>query len=81
MNNNNKSAEINDAWVSELFKKKRPVFLTETSKKSDTDSKQKSIKTTSELWISNLFKGYNTSLLANDKMAVLKEGRVKIQTS
>jgi ferredoxin-NADP reductase len=76
MNNNNKSAEINDAWVSELFKKKRPVFLAETSKKSDTDSNHKSLNATSELWISNLFKGYNTSLLANDKMAVLKGGRV-----
>ena len=32
-NNKTKSAEINDVWISELFKKKKPVFLTQTEKK------------------------------------------------
>lgn len=75
-NNNNEATEINDAWVHELFKKKRPVFLNDSLKKVDADSKHNDLKTTSELWISNLFKGYNASLLANDKITVLKEGRV-----
>lgn len=32
-NNKTKSAEINEIWISELFKKKKPVFLTQTEKK------------------------------------------------
>ena len=31
-NNKTKSAEINDIWINELFKKKNPVFLTQTEK-------------------------------------------------
>jgi len=38
-NNNNESAEINDAWIPELFKKKKPVFITQAPKKTDADSK------------------------------------------
>jgi len=75
-NNNNESAEINDAWIPELFKKKKPVFITQAPKKTDADSKHNKLGAISELWISNLFKGYDASLVANDKMAVLKEGRV-----
>ena len=75
-NNNNESAEINDAWIPELFKKKKPAFITQTPKKADAVAKHNKLAATSELWISNLFKGYDASLVANDKMAVLKEGRV-----
>jgi len=55
-NNNNESAEINDAWIPELFKKKKPVFITQAPKKTDADSKHNKLGAISELWISNLFK-------------------------
>lgn len=75
-NNNNESAETNNAWVHELFKKKKPVFITQTPQKTDIAAKSNKLAATSELWISNLFKGYDASRVANDKMAVLKDGLV-----
>jgi ferredoxin-NADP reductase len=73
--NTNKTTEINDAWIHELFKKKRPVFLAETSKK-EADARHSKLETKSDLWVSNLFKGRHVSLVTDDKVFVLKEGRV-----
>ncbi len=75
-NNKTKSAEINEIWISELFKKKKPVFLTQTEKKTAPSSKNNKLSTVSELWITHLFKGFKTDLIGNDKMSILKEGRV-----
>ena len=75
-NNKTKSAEINEIWISELFKKKKPVFLTQTEKKTTPSSKNNKLSTVSELWITHLFKGFKTDLIGNDKMSILKEGRV-----
>jgi ferredoxin-NADP reductase len=76
MSNNNESVAINDAWIPELFKQKKTVFITQTPKKADTDANRNKLAASSELWISNLFKGHDAHLVANDKMAILKDGRV-----
>jgi len=74
--NNNYQGETGNFWAKELFKKTKPVFLDHTPKKSAAETTSKKLTASGDLWISNLFKGYDANLAANDKMSILKEGRV-----
>jgi ferredoxin-NADP reductase len=73
---NNQTNTTENLWAKELFKTQKPVFLEHAPKKSFEDKSSNKIAATSDVWISNLFKGYNANLAANDRMSVLKDGVV-----
>jgi ferredoxin-NADP reductase len=75
-NNNNNSGGIDNVWAKELFKKKKPVFLEHSPKKKPAETPSKKLAATGDVWVSNLFKGFDSNLAANDKMSILRNGNI-----
>jgi ferredoxin-NADP reductase len=75
MQNNNPN-QTDTFWAKELFKKKKPVFLDHVPKKKPAENTANKVAASGEVWISNLFKGNDASLAVNDKMSLLKDGRI-----